>query len=293
MEHESESLARGLAMAWLHLAVLWAFAVAQPLFEVLGDSPEFFVARDNTRWDIVVLAFGLTLVPPTALAAIELILSPVPPARRVAHAGFVAVLLAAIALQVLDRLFGGLAPEVLIALAMAAGVCGALLYVKGRLLRLILTVLAPAPAVFLAVFLFVSPVSELVLPQGSVAASDARLRGQTPVTVLVLDGSTEHRCSTGSSRSTRPATQLREAGGRLPLVPQCDHRRRRHSPGGARHSQWQPSPDRRAPDCRGPPAQPVHAPRPQVRLQRPGGGHGAVPGEPLRRDRAGGGGRPA
>lgn len=52
-----------LAISALHLLVLWSFAVAQPLFDLLGDAPEFFVARENSRGDIIVLALGLTLIP--------------------------------------------------------------------------------------------------------------------------------------------------------------------------------------------------------------------------------------
>ena len=61
---------RALLVAWIHLLVLWSFAVAQPLFELLSDNAEFFVARGNTRADILLLAFGLVLLPPTALLAI-------------------------------------------------------------------------------------------------------------------------------------------------------------------------------------------------------------------------------
>ena len=56
---------RALLTSWAHLAVLWSFAFARPLFDILSDSPEFFVARENTSWDIVLLALGVTLVPPT------------------------------------------------------------------------------------------------------------------------------------------------------------------------------------------------------------------------------------
>ena len=33
-------------LAALHIASLWCLAVAQPLFDVLRGSPEFFVAHD-------------------------------------------------------------------------------------------------------------------------------------------------------------------------------------------------------------------------------------------------------
>ena len=55
---------RELWLGGAHLAVLWALGFAQPLFEILSASPEFFVARGNTRGDIVALALGLVVVPP-------------------------------------------------------------------------------------------------------------------------------------------------------------------------------------------------------------------------------------
>ena len=50
---DAQSAARALLAAWAHLAVLWSFAFAQPLLDLLGDTPEFFVARGNTRADIL------------------------------------------------------------------------------------------------------------------------------------------------------------------------------------------------------------------------------------------------
>ncbi|MDQ2700880.1 MAG: hypothetical protein M3Y23_06080, partial [Actinomycetota bacterium] len=54
-----------------HLAALWAITFVQPLLDLLGKNPDFFVARDNTPGDILILAFGLTLVPPLILLGIE------------------------------------------------------------------------------------------------------------------------------------------------------------------------------------------------------------------------------
>ena len=38
-------VAKAAGWAYLNLAVLWTFAVAQPLFDLLKDNPEFFAAR--------------------------------------------------------------------------------------------------------------------------------------------------------------------------------------------------------------------------------------------------------
>jgi len=62
-----------LRTAALHLLVLWAFAVAQPLFDLLGKNGEFFAARGSTRWDVVLFAFVLLLVPPARNASVPTI----------------------------------------------------------------------------------------------------------------------------------------------------------------------------------------------------------------------------
>lgn len=60
---------RRVPFAWraLHLLVLTSFAIAQPLFSVLGDGPEFFVAHDSATADILILALGVVLVPAMVL----------------------------------------------------------------------------------------------------------------------------------------------------------------------------------------------------------------------------------
>src|SRR5215211_5673062 len=93
----TERQAVPLRLAGLHLLVLWAFAVAQPLFDLLGKNGEFFAARGSTRWDIVLFALVLLLVPPAILTGAEA-LAP-GPARGAVHAAFVAALVGLFVLQ--------------------------------------------------------------------------------------------------------------------------------------------------------------------------------------------------
>ena len=65
------STLRTLGVAFAHLAALSAFAVAQPLFDLLGESPDFFAVRGSSRWDIVLFALAVVLVPPAALFTVE------------------------------------------------------------------------------------------------------------------------------------------------------------------------------------------------------------------------------
>jgi hypothetical protein len=185
-ERRRTVLARELGLAWLHLAVLWAFAFAKPLFDVLADSPEFFVARGNTRSDIVILALALVIVAPTLLVAVELAAARVPSVRHALHLLFVGSLSAAFAVQVLDDAVGG-SSALLILVALGLGAAAAFAYARVRAVPSILTVLSPAPLLFLLLFLFGSDVSKLVLPQDSASAADADIRSDTPVVMVVFD----------------------------------------------------------------------------------------------------------
>ena len=164
--------------------MLWAFAFAKPLFDVLADSPDFFVARGNTSSDVILVALVATLVPPTLLVLLEALLFAFRQARRLLHLVFVGLLTAAIVVQVIGG--GGGPAWMLIAVALAFGALAALAYARSRVAPAILSVLAPAPLVFVAVFLLFSPVSKLVLPEDEVAASSA-VRGSTPVVLVVFD----------------------------------------------------------------------------------------------------------
>ncbi len=157
------------------------------------------MARDNTTADIVILALVLTLVAPTLLFLIELVLVPAERARRAVHLLVVGMLVAAIALQAIKDI-GGVGAHVLLALAAAIGAGGALAYARSSAVRTGLTVLSPAPVVLALLFLFTSPVSKLVLPQ-DVSSAAASVGGNTPVVFVMFD--------------EFPSTMLMDSHGRL------------------------------------------------------------------------------
>jgi hypothetical protein len=176
----------GLLWSWIHLVVLWAFGVAQPLLSVLSDSPEFFVARGNTAADIVVLALGLVLAPPTLLFVLELPFVRVLRVRSLVHVLLVALLITLIALQLIVDVVGDGPGIVLTLAALAIGAGAAWLYGRSRGVSSVLSVLAPVPLVFLFLFLVISPVSKLVF-EDEAAEAAARVTADTPVVMLVLD----------------------------------------------------------------------------------------------------------
>jgi hypothetical protein len=173
-------------VAFLHLAVLSAFALAQPLFDLLRDNPEFFAARGSTAVDVIVFGLLLVTVPPALALAIELVAGLAGPRpRALAHLALLALLAATLFLQVLADLVGG-SDALLIALALALGAGAATLYQRAEAVRSFLTVLSPAPVVFLVLFLFLSPVAKITLAEDAEAQQVEGVR-PIPVVMVVFD----------------------------------------------------------------------------------------------------------
>jgi hypothetical protein len=178
--------ARTALVRGAQLAVLSGFALAEPLLDILGKNPEFFSVRRSTSSQIVLFALAVTLVPPLALLAVEMlarVFSRV--ASDVLHLVFVAGLVAVIALHVLTN-DSGLSGVGALFVAAGAGVLGALLYRQAPPVGSFLTVLTPAPLIFLALFLFNSDASKLVFVKNPHVQAH-RVRSTTPVVLIVFD----------------------------------------------------------------------------------------------------------
>lgn len=182
-----QSTFRTLGVNFAHLGALSAFAVAQPLFDLLGESPDFFAVRGSSRWDIVVFALVVALLPPVVLVAVEALAALVSrQLQRVLHLAFVGGLAGIVAVQVLKRAADLTSTGTVVGLAALLGALAALLYWRLPPARSLLTVLAPAPVFFLAYFLFVSPVAELTLADDPDVAL-ANVRARAPVVMVVFD----------------------------------------------------------------------------------------------------------
>lgn len=180
------SFARTALVRGAQLAVLSGFALAEPLLDILGRNPEFFSVRRSTSGQIVLFALAVTLLPPLALLAVELLVRVFSPrASDVLHLVFVAGLVGVIALHVLTN-DSSLSGAGALALAAAVGVGGAALYRQAPPVGSFLTVLAPAPLIFLALFLFNSDASKLVFPKTPHVKTE-RVRSTTPVVLVVFD----------------------------------------------------------------------------------------------------------
>ena len=183
---ESRSPLKENLFAFAHLTVLAAFALAQPLFELLRESPEFFAARGSTSFEIVSFAVLLVLLPPLALLGIELLAGLAGRrVRQTVHLVFVALLVALLAAQIVKRVIDGPDP-VIIVLALAIGAALAAAYARAQPVRSFVSFLIPAPALFLALFLFFSPVTDLIF-EGEAEAKSVGNVTRAPIVMVLLD----------------------------------------------------------------------------------------------------------
>jgi hypothetical protein len=182
----SKEGAKAAGWAYLNLAVLWTFAVAQPLFDLLKDNPEFFAARGSSGFDIISFSVLLVVLPPALLLAIELLLGLIrPEVRQGAHVVFLGVLIALIAAQALKKAIDA-SDTVLIVLAVAVGAAVAVLWARAEPVRSFLNVLSPVPIVFLLLFLLSGQISELAFPSEAKARSIGGV-ATAPIVVVLLD----------------------------------------------------------------------------------------------------------
>jgi len=167
---------------------LSGLAVAEPLLDLFGRNPQFFVGGDYSRLQIVVFAVLIALVPPLVAIALTALATLID--RRAGTVVFRAVTAALAAAFVLGLLRTLDVDSAVVAFAIAglAGAAAALLIVRTRAGWLFASYLAAANVLFVGLFVFFSPTSDLIAgaAPGEVAHVEVSpVNG--PVVVIVLD----------------------------------------------------------------------------------------------------------
>ncbi len=146
----------------LHIFVFWGFGVAQPLLELLGRNAQFFVARDSGPAEVVGLALALCILFPALIVLGEWALGRISRAVGRAFHRALITLLAAASISPLLKALDTLPEAFVAASALAFGVATVWACERFAAIRTYLAILAPAPLVFAAAFLFFSPAGELI-----------------------------------------------------------------------------------------------------------------------------------
>jgi hypothetical protein len=143
----------------LHLLALWAFGIAQPMLQILGNSPVYFAVQGFHGPDVVLYSVALMLVVPALALGVEFIAGLLH--RRlvvIVHEIFVIVLVFMIFSRALRSVP---VTSVTIIAGIAVAVFAARVYRTWEPARTFLTICALAPILFVALFLIKVPLSAL------------------------------------------------------------------------------------------------------------------------------------
>jgi hypothetical protein len=177
---------------WWALAELFALtglAITQPLLDVTGKAPDFFLYHRAGRNQILAVVALIVLAPAGGLWLGEVIAALVGGERlqRLAHLGALAGLVTVLAIESGKKVLPIRGTRLTLA-ALLVGLAVAWAYAKGPVLRLWLRYLSPAPLVFALLFVTVSPSSSLVLPAraGTRTAVPVRAGPSKPLPPVVM-----------------------------------------------------------------------------------------------------------
>ena len=175
------TLERGAA-----LLGLVAIAIAQPVFEVVSNTPEFFPARNTPSATIAATLIVICFVLPLALLAVERTIRIV--SRRAAAiftAAIVATLFAAVVMPWLRRGATVRFPWDVV-MSVTVGIAFAMAYLRTRGVRQFLTALAPAAVVVPALF-FMSPSVQRHLQPAQSGAAVQSIQHAPPIVLVIFD----------------------------------------------------------------------------------------------------------
>ena len=171
----------------LHVAGLWAMAVVQPLFDLLGSNPEFLVAHNTRPTDLPGLLIALGLAGPACCLLATRLCHRLGPGWHSLATGIVTgTLVATVALATI-RLEADWSRDASFGIAAVCGVLAAGGYVWSSTVRLFVTFLSPAAIIVPAVFLLNPAISPFLSKSGSVhAIVDGVTFDETPPVIVVV-----------------------------------------------------------------------------------------------------------
>ena len=142
--------------------VLWSFAVAAPLFDLLARNPGFLFGWQCNPTDVVFLTISLGLILPLTFIVVELVsLALTKVALRITHAIVLSSLVGLLFLTWLKRA-GFVSTYAVLAMSVVLGLIGTPFYLRIRTIRRSMVFLLPAVILFPLFFLFRPPISSLI-----------------------------------------------------------------------------------------------------------------------------------
>ncbi len=176
----------GAGARFLDFMALTGFMVAQPVFAVLSGSTDYLLFRQVGRVPLLVLVLVTVVVPPVALWLLEGVGRRLfPGSATLVHTVLVGALFFVLGVQLVSTVASfGRAGRVVTGVVVGALLTA--LYRWWRPARMWVRWAWPAPVIFAALFLFTSPVVDLLRDAGPPAVADS-VGSASPVVLVVFD----------------------------------------------------------------------------------------------------------
>jgi hypothetical protein len=173
----------------LTLAAVCAFALGQPLLDLFGRNPEFFIAHGFTSFDVLLFPLVLLVLIPLLLSVPVLTLRLVGPRTAgIAHAIVIGALFSTFVATAWVALLGGNGSTTLfVAVVVGVGVLCASAYLAYPVLQTGILYAAWAVAVFAVWFLLMTPAGRVALARTGDLLEPGQISNQVPVVLLVFD----------------------------------------------------------------------------------------------------------
>lgn len=186
-EGGAEGVAASFTPSFLVLFGLWSFAVAQPLFEVLGEGSAFFVAHEADAVDLFAFTLGVAVVVPLGLSLVVVASAGAGPAIARLVAGILHTLLASLLVVGMFRDWT-VAPAIVVGIGLALGAALSLVLARWSRARQLAAWIGVASVAFPLLFLVYSPARSIWLSPGwSAGGSVVAPSSATPVVMVVFD----------------------------------------------------------------------------------------------------------
>ena len=174
--------------SFLELLGLSGLVIAQPVLNTFQGNATDLVFRRTSALDLIALGLLIIFVPPLLLWSIARLTDAAagPVAARFVHSASCGLLVGLLVLELMKEATSAGA-VVLLLLALFTGVAFTSFRWLSNDVGQVLRYVAIAPALFLTVFLFFSPVTEVAFADGTADAASLELGNPASVVVIVLD----------------------------------------------------------------------------------------------------------
>ncbi len=171
---------------FLHVAALASLSLAQPIFDLLSQFPQFLVAHHAGLMEVLLLVLLLTLVVPGSVVALESFQDRIMGARYRLPGSGIALFVFPLALLIL-KLPEGIPGTLLVGAAVLLAWLSRRAYLRIRPVRVYLTILSPAILIVPILFLTGPSVRRIITPAKPQGVALANGQTDTPIFMVVFD----------------------------------------------------------------------------------------------------------